>query len=172
MERQGQRSGASFSSSFGQADEAQSVPVAPPQTSERTNTQDTQEPASAGQDAQGPSRGGVSSDTTESFGPGGTRDGNSNLDANPSAPNTANDAIGTSIGSADQSASTWVQQLDPDMLINLKISELFSDDVNFEQLDSLIKNIEKLDLYLKSQSNNIMRRADKIEEDERQVLQP
>jgi hypothetical protein len=171
VERQGQRSGASFSGSFGQADEAQSVPIAPPQTSERTNTHDTQA-AGSNQGNQSPSRGTVASDTTESFGPGGTSEGDNTSDANPSAPNTANDAIGTSIGSADQSASTWVQQLDPDMLINLKISDLFSDDVNFEQLDSLMKNIEKLDLYLKSQSSNIMRRADRIEEDERQVLQP
>ena len=173
VERQGQRSSSSFSSAFGQADEAQSGPVAPPQTSERTTAPDTQTAAGTSQGAQAPPPGNVSnSDTTESFGDDDTSAGSSDSDTVPSTPSATNDAISNSIGSAEQSASTWVQQLDPDMLINLKISELFGDDVNFEQLDNLMNNIEKLDLYLKSQSNNILRRADKIEEDERQVLQP
>ena len=81
------------------------------------------------------------------------------------------EAVGTSITAPEQSATTWVKQLNPDMLINLDVSELTGEKIDFAQLNQLMGNLEKLDLYLQGQSSTILRRADKIEEDERQVLQ-
>ena len=156
VERQGTR-GQSFTGAFVANDEAANVSAAPPPR------------ASASGSSQ------ESPDQTVSPGATGGSDNSSQAPENDSldtqsAKRTSN-PVGTSIAAPEQSAASWVKQLNPDMLINLNISELSGDKINFAQLDQLMGNLAKLDAYLKGQSNTILRRADKIEEDEKQVLQ-
>ena len=152
VERQGARS-QSFAGGFSVANESTSVSAEPPsRSSDSSGSQDS--PAAAG--------------NSGSISPTDVPENSINDD---SSSQRTSEAVGTSIAAPEQSATTWVKQLNPDMLINLDISELTGDKVDFAELNQLMGNLQKLDLYLQGQSSTILRRADKIEEDERQVLQ-
>ena len=79
--------------------------------------------------------------------------------------------IGQSIQDPQQSASTWLNQVNADALVNLDILSLSSGQVEFQDLEKIMSNLEQLDLYLKSQSSSIRTRARKIENDEKRALQ-
>ena len=152
VERQGARS-QSFAGGFSVANESTSVSAEPPsRSSDSSGSQDS--PAAAG--------------NSGSISPTDVPENSINDD---SSSQRTSEAVGTSIAAPEQNATTWVKQLNPDMLINLDISELTGDKVDFAELNQLMGNLQKLDLYLQGQSSTILRRADKIEEDERQVLQ-
>ena len=91
---------------------------------------------------------------------------------NAPASSASSPGVGTSISGVNQSAGTWVQRLDPDLLINLNINSLFRENLDMAQLRQLMANLEKLDAYLRAQAKNIHDRADRIEADEKQVLRP
>ena len=83
----------------------------------------------------------------------------------------SSDPIGLSIQSPQQSASTWLNQISPDALVNLDVLKLASGQVQFQDLEKIMSSLEKLDLYLKSQSTSIRTIAKKIEDDEKRALQ-
>jgi len=79
--------------------------------------------------------------------------------------------IGLSIQSPQQSASTLLNQISPDALVNLDVMKLTSGQFQFQDLEKIMSSLEKLDLYLKSQSTSIRTIAQKIEDDEKRALQ-
>jgi len=168
VERQGERSGALSLPTLNARTQNDAASESSNQASASSATQEAQP-----QTANAPSRGGNSgtddspgADAPETL--AGSSDA-SNAQTNNSV-SASSGAVGTSISGGNQSASNWVQQLDPDVLINLKVNELASENMNLDQLIQLMANMDKLDSYLKAHAKNIQNRADKIEEDEKQVL--
>ena len=88
--------------------------------------------------------------------------------AGSQADQKSSEPIGRSIQSPQQSASTWLNQINPDALVNLDVLKLASGQVQFQDLEKIMSSLEKLDLYLKSQSTYSYDRK-KIEDDEKRV---
>ena len=119
---------------------------------------------SAQPQSSGPTTEGASSTDLASE-PGDLSSGNQATNQRSSNP------ISQSIQSPQQSASTLLNQISPEALVNLDVLKLSSGSFEFKDLEKIMSSLEKLDRYLKSQSSSIRTRAQKIEDDEKRALQ-
>lgn len=129
----------------------------------------------------GATRGGadpVEDSATEAFSNNGRGTEAPNItDGPPNVGNSADDKLGSgqtptgpTVNTPDTSAAPVARDINADVLINLRVSQLAAQDLDLPTLLRLVEELEDLDEYLADQASSIRKRARALEADEAKDL--
>jgi hypothetical protein len=91
-------------------------------------------------------------------------------DADDASSPTSRAPAATFTGVPTGAARGLAKQIDPDVLLNLRVEDLDGSALDMEELEKLVSELERLDAKLSARAQEIRRRAKALEEDEARTL--